>query len=292
MNLYDEDDHVQDRGFRINNGMHLSMDAITSGTRERPMHNNPFTRFHQSIEDYPMELGNMDDHKLFGTDNFERMKPLMPKKGSTVGTTTILPTADTDEKLIYYDTQGESLYTNPPDPNVPVVDHGLDETSPWSFRKSNYNQMVINNAWAKDPWGALKESNAPWWGLKLSTPAFYKPEKFTKFLQQYSIRLDFEALKKRHASELRSGDFAQRDRMKQEVAGFLADADRRMLEFEMADVYVTDHKPVAKKFSTLSAEEDEQYFAYIRSLEDYNSKQMGGRVSQFESGRYERGSLK
>jgi len=154
MNLYEEGEHVQDRGFRIFNGLHLSMDAITTGARERPMHNNPFTRFHQSIEDYPQEMGNMDDHKLYSTDNFERMKPLMPKKGSTVGTTTLIPTVDTDEKLIFYDTQGESLYTNPPDPNVPVVDHGIDEMSPWSFRKSNYNQIVINNAWAKDPWGA------------------------------------------------------------------------------------------------------------------------------------------
>ena len=65
-----------------------------------------------------------------------------------------------------------------------------------------------------------------------------------------------------------------------------------MLEMQLRDVYVTDHKPKAKKFSTLSEEEDEEYFAYMRSLEDYNERQMGERVSQFESGRYERGSMK
>ena len=34
----------------------------------------------------------------------------------------------------------------------------------------------------------------------------------------------------------------------------------------MKDVYVTDHKPVAKKFSTLSEEEDEEYYNYVRSV--------------------------
>lgn len=73
----------------------------------------------------------------------------------------------------------------------------------------------------------------------------------------------------------------------------MADADKRMLESEMQDVFVTDHKPIEKKFSTLSKSEDAEYYAYMRSLEDYNTTQMKGeRVSQFESGRFERGSLK
>lgn len=115
----------------------------------------------------------------------------MPKEGSTVGTTTLIPTADTDEKLVFYDTQGESLYTNPPDPNVPVIDHGLDEEKIWAFRKTNYNQDVIYNPYTRDMWSASYEHNAPWWGLKLSTPAFYKDAKYAKFFKQYAIRLDF-----------------------------------------------------------------------------------------------------
>ena len=238
-------------------------------------------------------MDNMDDAKLYATDNFERMKPLMPKKGSTVGTTTLLPTIDTDEKLIYYDTQGESLYTNPPDPNIPVIDHGLDERSPWAWRKSNYNQIVINNPYTKDFWASFKESHAPRWGMKLATPAFYKKDKYQKFLQQYSFRLDFEALKMRHAKELRTGDLVQRDQQKQEVQAFLDNVDQQMAEAELKDVYVTDHKPLVKKYSTLSDEEDMEYFNYTRSLEDYNKEAVKpARISQFESGRYERGSMK
>jgi len=104
MNLYKPDEHVQDRAFPINNGLHLSFDSIITGFTESPMHNNPFTRFHQSIEDYPQDHGNIDDQKLFTTDNFERLKPTMPKKGSIVGTTTLIPAVDTDEKLFFFDT--------------------------------------------------------------------------------------------------------------------------------------------------------------------------------------------
>jgi len=46
----------------------------------------------------------MDDVDMYKTDNYERLKPKMPKKGSTIGTSTLLPIADTDEKLYWFDT--------------------------------------------------------------------------------------------------------------------------------------------------------------------------------------------
>ena len=39
----------------------------------------------------------------------------------------------------------------------------------------------------------------------------------------------------------------------------------------MKDIYVTDHKPVAKKYTTQSEDEDLQYYNYVKSLEDYNA---------------------
>ena len=50
---YNEDDHTGDRGFMINNGVHLSMDSIISGSQFEATLNNPFTRYHKTIEDYP-----------------------------------------------------------------------------------------------------------------------------------------------------------------------------------------------------------------------------------------------
>ena len=175
---------------------------------------------------------------------------------------------------------------------MPVVDHGLDELRPWAFRKTNYNQIVVNNPYVKDPWGALKAHNAPWWGLKLAAPAFFTREKYQKFFEQWGYRVEFETLKMKHAAEFRPGDLAQRDQHKSEVIAFLRKTDEAMRASEMKDVYVTDHQPVAKKYVTLSEEEDQEYYNYLRQLEDYNAQPSSTRVSRYESGRYERGSLK
>ena len=52
--------------------------------------------------------------------------------------------------------------------------------------------------------------------------------------------------------------------------------------------------PVPKKFVTLNEDEDTEYYNYVQSLRNYNAKSTmrSDRVSQYESGRYEKGSLK
>lgn len=99
----------------------------------------PFTRFHKSIEEYGSHFKDVDDHVLYQVDTFERHKPFLPKQEHVVGTTTPVPMDDNDEVLHFYDIQGESLYTNPPDPNYPLIDHGIDEDHVWAFRKTGYN---------------------------------------------------------------------------------------------------------------------------------------------------------
>jgi len=76
----------------------------------------------------------------------------------------------------------------------------------------------------------------------------------------------------RHAQELIPGDLAQRDRMTREVETFLAEAEMKMHEHELRDVYITNHKAKAAKFVTLNADEDIEYYNYVRSLEEYNSQ--------------------
>lgn len=87
----------------------------------------------------------------------------------------------------------------------------------------------------------------------------------------------------------------QRDQHTREVEAFLEEAKQKMLAYEMRDVYVTDHKVQAPKYSTLSEDEDAQYYNYVRSLQAYNNsaparnpKDAG---NQFSSGRFERGSF-
>ena len=72
-------------------------------------------------------------------DNFERFKPFVAKAGTTVGETFAIPVEDNDQKFYFYDNQGESIYTNPPDPNMPTIDHGLDEEYLWAFNQTSYN---------------------------------------------------------------------------------------------------------------------------------------------------------
>ena len=113
---------------------------------------------------------------------------------------------DNDELLHFYDIQGESLYTNPPSPNTLTVDHGLDEEKVWAFRMSGYNQSAVFNQYTRNLLKAGMQSNVPHWGLKLSTPSFYREEKYAKFFQQWAYRVGLENIKMRHATEIRSND--------------------------------------------------------------------------------------
>ena len=56
-----------------------------------------------------------------------------------MGETFAIPKEDNDQKLEFYDVQGESVYTNPPDSNMPLVDHRMDEEHIWAFPLTNYN---------------------------------------------------------------------------------------------------------------------------------------------------------
>jgi hypothetical protein len=48
---------------------------------------------------------------------------------------------------------------------------------------------------------ATTMSYAPWWGEKLTQPAFFKEDKIPKFNRQWSYRLGLESLKIKHASK-------------------------------------------------------------------------------------------
>lgn len=116
----------------------------------------PFTRMHKSIEDYPSHLYDWDDKNLYETDTYERHKPFLAKKEHIEGHTTTIPMDDNDELLHFYDIQGESIYTNPPDPNMPLIDHGLDEDNVWAFKITGYNQRAVSNIYKSDIYAAAR----------------------------------------------------------------------------------------------------------------------------------------
>lgn len=94
---------------------------------------NPFIRWHQSFENYPHFHNDIDDYCLTYYDEFERFKKYKPDKKNVVGASPVIMREDSDEKFEFYDIQGESLYSNPPEPNWITIDHGLDEDFIWSF---------------------------------------------------------------------------------------------------------------------------------------------------------------
>ena len=80
------------------------------------------------------------------------------------GSTTIIPMDDNDEVLHFYNIQGESLFTNPPDPNLPVIDHGIEEDRVWAFPKNLYNMDMIVNPYKNDnDFDNSMLSHAPFW---------------------------------------------------------------------------------------------------------------------------------
>jgi hypothetical protein len=100
----------------------------------------PHLRWHDSFADYSSHLSDHDDYAFDRVDNFERMKKFTPLKKHVVGSTGIIPRVDSEDKFTFFDIQGESLYSNPPNPESPLIDHGIDEDDIWAFPRSVFNQ--------------------------------------------------------------------------------------------------------------------------------------------------------
>jgi hypothetical protein len=111
----------------------VRLDSLTHGIVETPVFNNPFTRFHESIEQNPHCMEDIDDFSMFEYDNWERFKKFDLKEGTYAGDTIAIPMEDNDTKLYFYDTYGESVFTSPPDNNIPHIDHRLEEDHIWAW---------------------------------------------------------------------------------------------------------------------------------------------------------------
>lgn len=256
---------------------------------------NAFQRHHQSIADYPSHLSDVDDYPLTYTDEFERFKKYKPEKKHTVGGTPIIPMQDNDEAFVYYDIQGESLYTNPPDHTYPLVDHGLEEDHIWAFHRTLFNQQRVKNSYATDQFSRqLALSHAPFWGEKLSQPHFFKPEKIEKFNRHWQHKLGLENLKMKHAVLYGANPSEQvKQQMAAEIEKYIGDCYQYEKDLKLRDVYVTDHKKEDTKGITQSEEEDQDFYDYEQAVEAYNAdlsevKTFAGRAAP---GRFERGSL-
>ena len=119
---------------------------------------------------------------------------------------------------------------------------------------------------------AYAYSYAPFWGEKLTQPHFYKAEKMPKFYRHWSHRLGLEALKINQANKygVNASD-EQKAQMKNEIAAYITACYDVEKAEKFKDVYVTDHEPVAPKYTTAGEEEDQDFFEYQQALDEYNS---------------------
>ena len=81
--------------------------------------------------------------------------------------------------------------------------------------------------------------------------------------------------------------------MKSEIGAAINEAYKKDAEDQfLNNVYMTDHVPKQKKYNTLNEEEDKQFYEHLKRIQEYNQQsEVTERVDQFESGRFERGSL-
>lgn len=263
----------QGKEFIIPN-FHWSLDQLWNGGGGGAYIDNPFSRWHESFEKYPSHLADMDDHSLYETDDFERTKKFKAHKKDVVGTTRAIPLEDNDEKWEYFDIQGESLYSHPPDPNNIVVDHGLDEEHIWNFSKNLYNQEVVKNPYFGGQTNAKFLSYAPQWGQKLSQPHYFKPEKIEKFQRHWTHRLGLEAIKAKHAAQCPVPTEQDLEKMNEEINAYVQACYDYEQQKKLEDVYVTDHEPAPMQYLAKSEEEANDAAEYENALADYNKTQI------------------
>ena len=78
--------------------------------------------------------------------------------------------------------------------------------------------------------------------------------------------------------------------MKEEIEAYIAKSYQIEQEANLENVYVTDHVPKQKKFTTIGQKDDEQFYRYQQSLQEYKND-MPERIRVGKPERYQRGSL-
>lgn len=80
--------------------------------------------------------------------------------------------------------------------------------------------------------------------------------------------------------------------MKEEITQYIEECYKYEEDFQLNDVYVTDHQPVAKKYATQGEDEDQDFFDYEQSVDDYNNAPaQSSKLYGQEKSIYERNSM-
>mmetsp|Transcript_17828 Transcript_17828/g.30238 ORF Transcript_17828/g.30238 Transcript_17828/m.30238 type:complete len:288 (+) Transcript_17828:288-1151(+) len=247
----------------------VSLRQIYEGVHVKPQIMNPFVRWHETFGDYPDHLGDLDFHEITKTDDYERVKKLKPSDDKVVGNTDLITPRDTDTEPMFFNVNGESAFTPPPDPNAPTVDHGVDEEYIWSFQQDLYNQNIIHNPYLSEM-NKLTKTHAPWWGHKLMGISFYKREKMDKFFRHWDHRIGLDLLLRIQARRYGPNptDLEFRS-MEAEISKYIKECEDFEHKMRYDNVFVTDHVADEPKYILDLENDEEDYYEYMKSLEEY-----------------------
>jgi hypothetical protein len=291
-NGYHESLELQDSNMAIPTTT-MAWEQFMDSAEVAPRFVNPFNRWHEAFGKSPAMLGDIDDYTLASIDEFERAKIFKPDASKVMGSTDVNPMEDNDEKYQWYDGQGETIFTPPPDINLPAIDHGLDEDHIWAIERDLMGTPSVVNRYADMAQNPHKVAHAPLWGQKLAMMAFYKSEKMAKFFRHWEHRLGLESLKLLHTAKYGANPTeSERAEMAAEVSKYIEACYEAEEQLGLGEVFVTDHQPPEPKFVTQSEEEDREHFEYVRSLEAYNDTSDKQKLMAFTAPRskYPRGS--
>lgn len=103
-------------------------------------------------------------------------------------------------------------------------------------------------------------------------PAFYKDDKYKKYLEQWNTRLGLESIKMRQMIEQNAdiGNNKTARAHKAEIQTYIANALAKEKARGLNEVYITDHTPRQKRYHTANKKEDEDFYRYEQSLKEYN----------------------
>ncbi len=149
------------------------------------------------------------------------MKHRGPVKDTAETEGTIVPTKDTDEELVWVDVQGETPYSDPPDPNMITIDHEMDEEHIWNFMHTGYNQSRVSNGFAKSAWDMARKTHVPGWAVKQGLPSFVKDGRSEKIFRHWNHRLGLEKIKLLHVLTGENLKPETRQRRTKEISDYL-----------------------------------------------------------------------
>lgn len=181
----------------IRNGFDINLNHLVFGVRYESAIFNPFTRYKHDMHRFNEDPVAANGTLHYEQDDFERRKIFKPHEDDVAGTTHMLPRNTDEQRQHFYNSQGESIYSNPWPFHKQLVDHEIDEENIWEAPFTQLGLSYMHNPWLSDPESPKYLNNLPRWTGKFAIASWMNKEKFDKWHRHYGYRLGLYEVFKR-----------------------------------------------------------------------------------------------